>query len=479
MKNKILTLLIVSILIITSLTGCNNIKLSNNPPTDAPVTSNGGLVVQKGDYLYFANGYVSTESLKNGDNKYGDIKYSAIYRAKTTNSELSYKTVYNDNNEEEKVLTDVELLIPKVVACENGNFFIFDDYIYYASPTTQKDSTGDSRFDLITFFSCKIDGSKTKKLYAVNAYEEGATFNMIKIDGTLYLEVFDGKGITILTIDGNKVKDTKTIAEGSTLSKVIFPQEETYNASNNIVNENKGYVYYTRSTTDKELETDCNVLCRASLKTCEEEILVKQTGITITLLDYYNKNIFYTVSASNDPNVDSTFIYANSAELIKNNLLNNENCISYLESKNGFYVVKTESFVGKEFVGAIISNDDGLWLVAKNENAKLIGSKTITVLAVDAKYLYAYDSSNKIVVIDIETGNQLDTSLENDKLYFESAINFDICGTYMYYFNTYEGDEETGYYLNRLDIADLTGEGELLGIIDSKYIKTPKEDKED
>jgi hypothetical protein len=167
MKKKILTLFIMCILVMSTMMGCSPIKLKDNPATDAPVTSNGGFVVQKGDYVYFTNGIVDIDTLSNGDNKYNKISYGSICRAKTTNGELNYVTTTKENedgeSEEVKTLTDVEIVVPKIVGCKTCDFYIFDDYIYYASPTTEKDKTGKSRFDLITFFCCKIDGSGTKK----------------------------------------------------------------------------------------------------------------------------------------------------------------------------------------------------------------------------------------------------------------------------------------------------------------------------
>ena len=129
MKNKILMMLFMTVLVLGTLTGCNGIKLQDNPATNAPITSNGGLVTQKGDYLYYSNGYVSTDSLENGDNEYNKVNYSAIYRVKTVNSEFEYDVTVDKDENEVKTLKNVELVVPKVVSCENGDFYIFGDYI--------------------------------------------------------------------------------------------------------------------------------------------------------------------------------------------------------------------------------------------------------------------------------------------------------------------------------------------------------------
>ena len=71
------------------LTGCGDKGLKNNPPTDATVTSNGGMTVRKGDYLYFVNGHVDETTLGKKDNKNGDVTKGAIYRTKLDNGDVS------------------------------------------------------------------------------------------------------------------------------------------------------------------------------------------------------------------------------------------------------------------------------------------------------------------------------------------------------------------------------------------------------
>ena len=70
--------------------------------------------------------------------------------------------------DEEGALVNINILVPKVVGFENGGFYIFDNYIYYASPTILKDRTGTVRFDLVDFYRTKLDGTGVKTLYATS-----------------------------------------------------------------------------------------------------------------------------------------------------------------------------------------------------------------------------------------------------------------------------------------------------------------------
>ena len=108
------------------LTGCGDKGLKNNPPLTATVSSNGGMSVVKGNYLYFVNGYVDETSLGKKDNKNGDVTKGAIYRTKLDNGEIS--------KDKDGFLDNADCVVSKVVGFGNGGFFIIDDYIVYATP---------------------------------------------------------------------------------------------------------------------------------------------------------------------------------------------------------------------------------------------------------------------------------------------------------------------------------------------------------
>ena len=59
------------------------------------------------------------------------------------------------------------------------DFFIFDNYIYYATPTILKDRTGTVRFDLVDFYMAKLDGTGIKKIYAATDYSTSAKFSFL------------------------------------------------------------------------------------------------------------------------------------------------------------------------------------------------------------------------------------------------------------------------------------------------------------
>ena len=462
MKNRFLALMLICAMIVTVFAGCTTIKLENNPATTDIVTSNGGMVVQKGDYIYFTNGYLEASSLKNGENKYGDVDYTALYRAKTNGGELSYNITEDENGAEVKTLKDVELVVPKVVGADTCDFFIFDDYIYYASPTTEKDKTGNSRFDYITIFCVKIDGSENKKLYSVDTYSSGK-FNMICIDNTVYAEIYDGSKIVILTIEGNKVTDTKKISEDTKITNVVMPKVETYNPKNNLITEAEQYIYYTREVAKSEKYTNCNVLCKVKVTDGEEKVLIADNRYTITPIDFYGDNFYYTASDKNGYTSSSNVYVANVNTLTE---VRKSDIISYLDAST-FNVVKGS------YIGVVVTLDNKLYLATKDSSdTPVIYDGEITVIEVTENDIFAYNSSKEIVKINIQTKKSSVISNDEDELYFDAKPCFDIIGSYIYCYNSYVGEEaKTGYYINRYDISSSVITNELLGVIISDHKK--------
>ena len=135
---KISSLILVFVLCLLTLVGCGvNLKM---PDAESAVTGNGGLAVQKGEYIYFVNGYQKATDLKDGQNNGGN-KYSAIYRTKLEDFELVY--------DEDGALQNCELIVDKVCGFERTALYIFDDYLYYATPNTQKVIKDDELSNLV------------------------------------------------------------------------------------------------------------------------------------------------------------------------------------------------------------------------------------------------------------------------------------------------------------------------------------------
>ena len=152
MKKFFYSLVVILLCSVCVLTACGTKGLNDNPATNAPVSGNGGFAVVKGDYLYYTNGYdddYKTNYASTSDNKFGSVTFGAIYRTKLSNGQV----VYNDDG----TLKSSELVVSKLVGYEQGGFYIFGDYIYYATPLMEKTSDGTLRNNWINFCRIKIE----------------------------------------------------------------------------------------------------------------------------------------------------------------------------------------------------------------------------------------------------------------------------------------------------------------------------------
>lgn len=119
------------------------------------IYSNGGLAVVYGEYLYFINGYAGADV----DNTFGKVIKGAVMRVNLVNGKPSGTPV---------------TIVPKNVYGtdkEYGGLYIVNDYIYYSTPSSEKDSAGKQKTDEMKIMRTKIDGSKTEEILAFDDFK--------------------------------------------------------------------------------------------------------------------------------------------------------------------------------------------------------------------------------------------------------------------------------------------------------------------
>ena len=117
--------------------------------SEGEVNSNGGFAVEKGDYIYYINGkedYAET-------NAYGEVTKGALMRIKK--SELTAGSYAN-----------AEVVVPMMFVAQNydAGIYIYGDYVYYATPTSDKNMKGEVTNSWIDFKRAKLDGSETMRV---------------------------------------------------------------------------------------------------------------------------------------------------------------------------------------------------------------------------------------------------------------------------------------------------------------------------
>ena len=475
---RIASFMIVMLLCIVTLAGCAP-KLEI-PATNAAVTGNGGLAVQKGQYLYFVNGYQSTDDLTDGDNK-KDEKYAAIYRTKLgENNTVQYT--------EDGELENYDIIVDKICGFEKTGLFIFGDYIYYATPNTEKVIDGEikTNFKLTDFYRAKLDGTERKHIYKTNVESDNTKFAFYKVNGydDVYLALYDGTKLVIVNCSTNNVNIVCANAES-----VVMPKYDVYNADNNQISKGASNIYYTRAVNEDETVIGGNVMCYAKIGENTEHVMALGGGYTYSVIYANNDALVF----SRENGEFKTYKYAIKYAYDQNgevalNVQNGGVKLSASDHETVYLCTYTEG----NFDGIVTTNESNKLLYINYPSGvyEILNDKTtLTPLAISGNYVYAYDGNNSLYQINYKTKAQkllLDTQkdlAEDEKIqtpYFSATKNFSVCGTYVYYFATYEGNEKTGYYLNRISTLDKeVYEVEFVGVLQDEHIKTETEEAEE
>ena len=169
-----LNVAVIAALGVTVASGCGGYYGGKALPGDisGEISSNGGFAVEKGDYVYFINGVEGNEA----ENGYGKPVKGAIYR-------ISSKDLSEHN------YSSVDCVVPLVsyTADYNAGLFIYGDYIYYGTPSTDKNSDGEVLNDKLDMKSSKLDGTQTKKSAYVQFPKNDYEYRYVEEGGTVYL----------------------------------------------------------------------------------------------------------------------------------------------------------------------------------------------------------------------------------------------------------------------------------------------------
>lgn len=182
-----------------SFAGCSD-SYSNKVPgndifTDEAAVSNGGFAVEKGNYVYFINGAEEYTA----SNKYGDVVKGALMRISKTDLL---------NKDYSKTVTVVPMLF--VAQNYNAGIYIYGDRVYYASPTTEKDQSGNIQNDWISFKSAKLDGTEVMKDYYFRSDDNATNYRYVEVEDVVYCLHVDDK--TLYSYNTQTGKDTVLVS---------------------------------------------------------------------------------------------------------------------------------------------------------------------------------------------------------------------------------------------------------------------------
>lgn len=428
---SVLTVLLLTCFIFV---GCSRTPV---PASSSPAVGNGGLAVQKGEYIYFVNGFVSKAENLNG-NKDGKITKSGIYRVKA--SDVSYYTdesgnlVYTQGNlsvDENGVVKGAELIVSKVCGFEDSALYIYGEYIYYVTPNNRVDGSGKAYVNDLDFCRARLDGEKNTVLGTVSLGDDEAynnkEFGFYNLGGSVYFGIYDGKdaiNIYQTTKNGSNNVFSKTGVTSAVLPKVIK------NYSNQTLTNIEKTLYYVTS----------NKICAVGLNGVGNSLLASFIS-DVTLLENSGSAIYYTVKI--DENVKLYSNLCTSNDFVSASTL----VIDGYENFTGVISFKNRDAVA-------VNTETGVYFV---QGGKIVTSKTIVgenvaLVAVSGDNL-VYKSGSSLYVVNF-FGNSASIKISGEKEVVTSGINnfVSVDGAYAYFY--VKCDE--GSYLQRASYLKFT-----------------------
>ena len=223
-SKKIISLIAAAALSVSalSLASCGS-SYGLNEKLELPkgdVTSNGGFVVEKGDYVYFINGQATYDM----SNAFGDAQKGALMRIKESDlSQGNYEAV--------------QMVVPMLFVNANydSGIYIYRDYVYFATPSTDKDLNGNLKNSELEFRRAKLDGSETSAVAFASVKKNDAQFRFVEIDETVYCLYVDDTALKSCNTETGAIT---TLADNA--GTFIFNSDAA-----EVAGEDYGTVYYT------------------------------------------------------------------------------------------------------------------------------------------------------------------------------------------------------------------------------------------
>ncbi len=192
---------------------------------NAEVKSNGGFAVETKGYVYFINGKEESTA----DNTYGDVVKGSLMRiTKADMAAGKYDAA--------------KIVVPSLFVTGNydSGIYIYGDYVYYATPTTDKDNAGTVQNSYLDFKRATLDGKAGPDDYFFRLASNTTKYRFVEEGGVVYC-LYEESGA--LKSFNTKTKTTTVLVSGAG----TFYYDVDDLAS--------GDVYYTMSVT-RDIDSD-------------------------------------------------------------------------------------------------------------------------------------------------------------------------------------------------------------------------------
>ncbi|MBQ8522839.1 MAG: hypothetical protein IJ458_04210 [Clostridia bacterium] len=432
------TLCLLLCVVTLGLSGCGKNK---NETVDTSIASvgNGGMVVNRGDYVYFVNGYnaYSTLNKSNLDKKFN---IGGLYRAKLNeNGEFDY----TDNGS----VANAERISSNLVGFESTSLYVFGNHIYYVTPITEVDKKGNLQTSKLEFKRVEINGSNSKTIYQ-------SKVDASKVDFEFYYA--EGKVCLLINEDGT-LKRINCTGSGKVSQVATGVTSVTLHCDTDDVFESDTYknIFYTKTNEDGKIE-----IYNYNIASNSEQYKKTTNYKTCELLDYKFGHLYFKASGNEYPNY--TYFYR--VDATKNAITSMS--VEKLTSDKDY----TDLYLlDNETDGYIVQSNDKTYYMNYASGTEAtpvpIADTKISIMEVRNGYLYFKDSNNikRINIYDLKTKSDSTSetviTLENMETH-----DYDIDDNNLYVYAT----QGSNTYVYSIKIANLLEgeefESKLLGI---------------
>ena len=392
---KKLSAVFLAALLTLSLVACKkdaNPTVASKDATVTNVSSNGGFLVETGDYVYFLNGKTDA-----GKYETGKVTKGALVRVKKT--DIAKGTGAECNT-----------IISKLLVADDtaAGVYLFDEYFYYAAPSTEKNSKGEVKTDKLLFFRTKADGSDTSKSICGKDFGSSVEYRYVSAGKNVYLIVKDSSDLYVYDAIGRKqlfkysdsvssiqkilfssdVGDPALFYTIKPVNKTIYPDDNDSNRAT----ENYYEVYsvnFGESKVEAKAERILDGIGKMTSGNTEKKG-VYMTGATFDLIKYTQDTLYYSVTP-----LDKTASSMKTYKYMERSKFGEDNAVKYEDKA----VTVTMNY--GDAVASSVFSDSALYL----------GSSEI--LYIDSSSLMLYDYTKKGEANRLQGAQKI---LDNEKI---------------------------------------------------------------
>ena len=431
------TLCLLLCVVTFGLSGCGK---SKNIVVDTSVASNGngGMVVTRGDYVYFVNGYNSYTTVNAGkDNNYN---VGGLYRTKL-NANGGFD--YNDDG----LLANVEKISGHLAGFESTSLYVFGNHIYYATPVTEVDKKGNSQTDKIEFRRMAITGGDTDKLYTSKVSADSVEFEFYYADGKVYLMVNEDGTLKRITC-ARKVS-TSEVATG--ITSLVLPRD-SYDVFNS---ESYKNIFYTKTNDDGKIE-----IYNYNIVSGREEYRKATNYKTCELIEYKFDHLYYKASGNEYPNY--TYFYRVDAtknaitSLAEEKLTNDKDYtdLYLLDNETDGYIAQSSSktyylsYNAGNIATPVVVSDSKLEIMAIKNNYVYYKSSS-DIKCINYHDLKVQGDAEEQTILNLSNIQTYDYDIDDNNLYVYATSG---SNTYLYSIKINNVLEEDGYEAKLLGV---------------------------